>query len=252
MEEMSPPDARAVLVGLQASVKLDLPPAKVSSHSITEDGQKVDLTVVRPAGQRRRLAAFMFFHGGGWVLGDYPTHERLVRDLVAYSGATAVFVNYTPSPEAQYPRGDPASVRRDEVGRGERRRDQRRWSTAGRGWQQRRRQHGGRRLADGQGPRWPGHPVPSLMWPVTDAYFDTESYHEYAEGRFLTRNMMKWFWDNYTTERERADGDLRVALASDDGRAAGLPRPWCRRPATTCSATKARSMRESWMSQAST
>ena len=44
------------------------------------------------------------------------------------------------------------------------------------------------------------------MWPVTDANFDTDSYHEFAEGRFLTRNMMKWFWDNYTTDpNERAE-----------------------------------------------
>ena len=46
---------------------------------------------------------FMFFHGGGWVLGDFPTHERFVRDLVVDSGYPAVFVNYTPSPEARYP-----------------------------------------------------------------------------------------------------------------------------------------------------
>jgi acetyl esterase len=45
----------------------------------------------------------MFFHGGGWILGDYPTHERFVRDLVGDSGFPAVFVNYTPSPEAHYP-----------------------------------------------------------------------------------------------------------------------------------------------------
>ena len=46
---------------------------------------------------------FIFIHGGGWVLGDYPTHRRLVRDLVVESGAVAVFPDYTPSPEAQYP-----------------------------------------------------------------------------------------------------------------------------------------------------
>ena len=46
---------------------------------------------------------FMFFHGGGWVLGDYPTHERLVRDLIVESGAMAVFPDYAPSPEARYP-----------------------------------------------------------------------------------------------------------------------------------------------------
>jgi acetyl esterase len=49
------------------------------------------------------LPVFMFFHGGGWVLGDFPTHERMVHDLVVASGAAAVFVNYTSSPEAHYP-----------------------------------------------------------------------------------------------------------------------------------------------------
>ncbi|MDO7325335.1 alpha/beta hydrolase fold domain-containing protein, partial [Acinetobacter baumannii] len=49
------------------------------------------------------LPVFMFFHGGGWVLGDFATHERLIRDLVRESGAAAVYVNYTPSPEAHFP-----------------------------------------------------------------------------------------------------------------------------------------------------
>ena len=61
------------------------------------------LVVVRPAGVTGMLPVFMFFHGGGWVLGDCPTHERLVRDLVAGSGATAAFVEYDRSPEAHYP-----------------------------------------------------------------------------------------------------------------------------------------------------
>jgi acetyl esterase/lipase len=43
------------------------------------------------------------FSWGGWVLGDFPTHQRMVRDLVVESGAAAVFVNYTRSPEAHYP-----------------------------------------------------------------------------------------------------------------------------------------------------
>ena len=104
LEEMAPRDARAVLTQLQNSVKVELPPAQVSQMSINEGGEKVDLTIVHPAGEKTKtVPAFMFFHGGGWVLGDFPTHERLVRDLVANSGATAVFVNYTPSPEAQYP-----------------------------------------------------------------------------------------------------------------------------------------------------
>lgn len=86
VDELSPRDARQVLVGLQASTTTEMPPAKVSSVSISYDGQQLDLTVVRPAGAEKTVPAFMFFHGGGWVLGDFPTHERLVRDLVAFSG----------------------------------------------------------------------------------------------------------------------------------------------------------------------
>lgn len=206
MEELSPRDARRVLTHLQASTQVDLPAAEVSSMPIAHDGQQIELTVVRPAGVGTIVPAFMFFHGGGWVLGDFPTHERLVRDLVAYSGAAAVFVNYTPSPEARYPLAINQAYAAT------------RWVS----------EHGheinidGRRLAvvgnsvggnmaavvalmakDRGGPDLR---FQALLWPVTDANFDTQSYHEYAEGRFLTRGMMKWFWDNYATDpAERAE-----------------------------------------------
>ena len=103
LEELSPAEARDVLTSLQGSVQLDLPPAKVSEVKIVQDEQHIELTVVHPAGDIKTVPGFMFFHGGGWVLGDFPTHERLVRDLVSLSGVSAVFVNYTPSPEAKYP-----------------------------------------------------------------------------------------------------------------------------------------------------
>jgi acetyl esterase/lipase len=103
MEHMTPAEARAVLVGAQSSVKVDLTKADVTERIIKSDGQTVKLVVVRPDGVTGTLPAFMFFHGGGWVLGDFPTHERLVRDLVAASGATAVVVEYDRSPEAHYP-----------------------------------------------------------------------------------------------------------------------------------------------------
>lgn len=103
LEQLSPKDARAVLTGAQASVKVDLSGVEVSDKAIKVDGQTINLKVVRPAKVKGELPVFMFFHGGGWVLGDYPTHQRLIRDLVVDSGAVAVYVDYTPSPEAQYP-----------------------------------------------------------------------------------------------------------------------------------------------------
>jgi acetyl esterase/lipase len=200
MEQMTPEEARAVLVAAQKSVAVELPPAQVTNRSITQDGMQVDLTVVRPAGNSEVLPAFMFFHGGGWVLGDFPTHERLVHDIVAASGAAAVFVNYTPSPEAQYPvainQAYAATKWVSEFGH-EINVDGSRLAVVGNSV-------GGNMAAvvalmakDKGGPKLR---MQVLMWPVTDAYFDTESYTQYAEGRFLTRNMMKWFWDNYATD----------------------------------------------------
>ncbi len=90
IEQLSPKDARAVLSGAQSGVKLKLPPADVREKLIRVDGQDISVTVVRPAGVKKSLPGFIFIHGGGWVLGDFPTHERLVRDLVKYSGAVAV------------------------------------------------------------------------------------------------------------------------------------------------------------------
>ena len=102
IEQLSPKDARQVLVGAQNSVQVDLSGIDRLGQDDRPRGRHVVYDIVRPAG-RDRLPVFMFFHGGGWVLGDFPTHERLVRDLVVDSGAAAVFLNYTPSPEASYP-----------------------------------------------------------------------------------------------------------------------------------------------------
>jgi hypothetical protein len=103
LETVPPSDARQVLVSAQASIKLELAPCEIEDRTITQDGIDVSITIVRPADLKEKGPVFMFFHGGGWILGDFPTHERFVRDLVADSGFTAIFVNYTPSPEAHYP-----------------------------------------------------------------------------------------------------------------------------------------------------
>jgi acetyl esterase/lipase len=206
MEQLTLPEARAVLVGAQSSVRVDLPRADVSERSVSTNGQTVKLVVVRPPGVAGVLPGFMFFHGGGWVLGDFPTHERLVRELVVGSGATAVFVEYDRSPEARYP----AVINQAYAATA--------WVAA----------HGTDIGVDGRRMAVVGNSVGGnmaavvalmakdcgtptircqvLLWPVTDAAFDTGSYGQFAEGHFLTRNMMRWFWDSYSTEpRERQE-----------------------------------------------
>ncbi|UST93944.1 alpha/beta hydrolase [Pseudomonas siliginis] len=223
IEQLSPKDARAVLVGAQSGVKLTLPKADVGEKTVQVDGQPLSLTIVRPAGVKGELPVFMFFHGGGWVLGDFPTHERLVRDLVVGSGAAAVFVNYTPSPEAHYPvainQAYAATKWVAEHGK-EINVDGKRLAVAGNSV-------GGNMaavvalMAKDKGT--PAIKFQVLLWPVTDANFDTGSYNQYAEGHFLTRNMMKWFWDNYTTDARQRNEIYASPLRATTAQLKGLP-----------------------------
>lgn len=224
LEQLPPKDARAVLVGAQAGVKLDLPKAEVSQKTITVDGQEISLHIVRPAGSAKKtLPAFMFFHGGGWVLGDFPTHERLVRDLVANSGAVAVFVDYTPSPEASYgvainqayaaTKWVAANGKQINV-------DGKRLAVAGNSV-------GGNMAAvvalmakDKGGPALRAE---VLLWPVTDANFETGSYNQFSNGYFLTKNMMKWFWDSYTTDNAKRAEIYASPLKASLEQLKGLP-----------------------------
>ncbi|BAP40921.1 alpha/beta hydrolase [Pseudomonas sp. 21LCFQ02] len=223
LEQLSPKDARAVLTGAQASVKVDLSGVEVTPRTITVDGQAINLQIVRPAKVKGDLPVFMFFHGGGWVLGDFPTHQRLIRDLVVGSGAVAVYVDYTPSPEAQYPTAINQAYAAT------------RWVA----------EHGKQIGVDGKRLAVAGNSVGGnmaavvalmakeqkapalrfqlLLWPVTDANFDNGSYNQFAEGHFLTKGMMKWFWDNYTTNAaERAQVHASPLQASPE-QLRGLP-----------------------------
>jgi len=201
LEAMTPVDARAMLVSAQAGPKVALPEADVSEKTICIDGRDLKLTIVRPAGsQQKTLPGFMYFHGGGWVLGDFPTHERLVRDLVAGSGAVAVFVNYSLSPEAKFgaaieqayaatkwvaDHGEEIDV------------DGKRLAVVGNS-------AGGNMaavvalIAKEKGA--PELRSQVLLCPVTDSNFDTPSYNQFANGYFLTKDLMAWFWNNYTTD----------------------------------------------------
>lgn len=223
LEQLSPKDARAVLTGAQASVKVDLSGVEVSDKAIKVDGQTLNLKVVRPTKVKGELPVFMFFHGGGWVLGDFPTHQRLIRDLVVGSGAVAVYVDYTPSPEAQYPTAINQAYAATkwvaehgkDIGV-----DGKRLAVAGNSV-------GGNMaavvalMAKDKGT--PAIKFQVLLWPVTDANFDTGSYNQYAEGHFLTRNMMKWFWDNYTTDAKQRNEIYASPLRATTAQLKGLP-----------------------------
>src|SRR5215470_19446732 len=103
LEQLSPLEVRRMFAQIQSEALIDRTTTEVVNRTIPVDRGIVKLTVVRPAGAVGFLPAFMFFHGGGWMFGDFPTHERMVRDLVAESATAAVCVGYDRSPEAPYP-----------------------------------------------------------------------------------------------------------------------------------------------------
>lgn len=216
METLTPAEARKVLEGAQTSVKVDISGIDVTEKTIKSGGVSIKLYVVKPAGTKTTLPAFMFFHGGGWVLGDFPTHHRFVRDLVVYSGAAAVFVEYTRSPEAKYPVAieecyavtEWVAANGSEIGV-----DGKRLAVVGNSV-------GGNITAAvtlmAKYRKGPDLKMQVLFWPVTNFDFDTDSYHLFAEDRFLTRNMMIWFWDNYIADPDQVNeiyaSPLRASL----------------------------------------
>ncbi len=197
IEELSPRDARQVLIDAQNSITVDYSGIEESEITINHDGEEVMLHITKPAGVSADAPVFLFIHGGGWVLGDYQTHRRLVRDLVVHTKAVCVFPAYTPSPEAHYPvairqifatlkwisgNGNEIGVDGDNL------------AVVGNSV-------GGNMAASvalmAKKKNGPRIKLQVLLWPVTDASFETVSYKEFGEERFLTTNMMKWFWDKY-------------------------------------------------------
>jgi acetyl esterase len=223
MEELSPQEARNLLASLQASAPYSLASADIEHKTVEQEGLTVSLTIVRPINVREKGPAFLFFHGGGFVLGDFPTHERFVRDLVSESEVIAIFVNYTLSPEAQYPTAinEAYAATKWVAARGEEINvDRKRLAVVG--------NSAGANIAAATvlkcklegGPALKGQ---VLFCPVTDANFETSSYNEYAEGYSVTKNMMKWFWNHYCPDLARRQEVYASPLQAGIEQLKGLP-----------------------------
>lgn len=183
----------------------------------------VNVRIVKPAGATGMLPVIIYIHGAGWVFGNAGTHDRLVRELAVGTGAAVVFPEYDLSPEARYPVAIEQSyaaaawVARQGTERGL---DSTRIAIAGDSV-------GGNMsaavtlLAKQRGDIEFRQQV--LFYPVTDAAFDTGSYHEFAEGYFLRRDAMPWFWDQYTTDPAERAQITASPLRATVEELAGLP-----------------------------
>lgn len=220
--ELSPAEARAVLDDVQATPIGKLP---VDDRWITvpADVGDVQARIVRPPESRRTLPVILYMHGGGWVLGNADTHDRLICELAIRTGAAVVFVEYDRSPEAQYPvaieqgyataqwivregtanKLDPAriAVAGDSVG-----------GNMAAVLALMARERGDVRFVH-----------QSMYYPVTDAAMDTSSYDQFAGGYFLTAKAMAWFWDCYLPDLEQRSEPFASPLRATDDQLAGLP-----------------------------
>ena len=223
---LSPEKARAVLSGLQASIPVKKLPAVIENRTISggPSGQDISITIVRPAnGSNQTLPVVIYIHGGGWVLGGFDTHERLVRELANKANVVIVFVNYTPSPEAKYPialeqayaatkwvaengqsinvNSSRLAVAGDSVG-----------GNIATALTMLAKERGG-----------PSIRFQLLFYPVTDANFDTPSYMMYQNGYWLTRDAMKWFWSSYLTNQTNVRDPTVSPLKASLEQLKGLP-----------------------------
>ncbi|MET7935560.1 alpha/beta hydrolase [Streptomyces sp. NPDC005322] len=221
--QMSPAEGRRTVDEVQSGEvsKPEVDEEWISVTGIPAGGVKA--RIIRPPEAVGTLPVILYIHGAGWVFGNAHTHDRLARELSVGTGAAVVFPEYDLSPEARYPVALEQSYAVGQwiVAHGEAAGlDPSRIAVAGDSV-------GGNMataltlLAKERGDLSLVQQV--LFYPVTDAGFDTGSYEQFAEGYFLTREGMKWFWDQYTTDPAQRDEITASPLRATVEQLAGLP-----------------------------
>ena len=196
ISEQTPEEARAAIANFAAMQAGAPEPARVENRTVP--GPAGDIPVRVYAAEGDNLPVVMYFHGGGWVLGDIDSHDGTCKQLLAELGdAVVVSVHYRLAPEDKYPAAADdcyaAAAWVAENG-GEIGADGSRMAVCG--------DSAGGNLSAvvSQMARDKGGPAIAaqvLHVPVTDHNYSYPSYTENAEGMLLTRASMVWFWDHY-------------------------------------------------------
>lgn len=223
LELFAPKDANQPLIDTEDSVSYNYCDIQESERTIRQDGQTITIRIVKPKETKDKLPVFMFFHGGGWILRDYPTHKRLVRDLVVKSGAVAVFPDYTPTLDAQFPmtinQAYAATKWVSENGNciGV---DGSRMAVAGNSV-------GGNMATvvalmanEKNGPKLA---LQLLLWPFIGSDTSRPSYKNFTQGRFLTTPIMEWMWDMYIPNLEDRKQKYASPIKATLAELKGLP-----------------------------
>jgi acetyl esterase len=220
--QLAPEEARSTLLQMQSGYSN--PEVEMENAFAELNGRVVPLRIFRPTGLAAPSPVILYFHGGGWVMGDSVTHGRLVRSLAAGVAATVVFVDYHRAPEYQYPiaiEDAYAATLYVSEHAGRFQVDAKRLAVAGES-------SGGNMAAvvsllakQRSGPVITGQ---VLLYPVTNADFMTASYQAFADGPWLTRRAMQWFWDQYLPDHEKRKEPTASPLLASAEQLEGLPR----------------------------
>lgn len=173
------------------------PPADIEDLTVHAPSGPVPVRIVRPQGTADILPVILYLHGGGWTSGSPTSHDRLIRELATRVRAAVVYPDYTLSPHARYPTALEECYAVARWIRGQSTLDHTAMAVAGDS-------AGGNMataltlLAKRRGDVSFVQQV--LFYPVTDAEFDSPSYHEFATGYFLRRDVMQWYWDQYAPD----------------------------------------------------
>ncbi|MEU9557578.1 alpha/beta hydrolase [Streptomyces fumanus] len=221
--DLGPAEGRKTVDEVQSG---EISKPEIAEEWVTVQGGptgSVRARVVRPADAEGPLPVIVYIHGAGWVFGNAHTHDRLVRELAVGVRAAVVFPEYDLSPEARYPVAIEQNyavaqwIVREGAAKGL---DATRIAVAGDSV-------GGNMSAALTLMAKERGDVPLvqqvLFYPVTDASFDTGSYHQFAEGYFLRRDGMQWFWDQYTTDEAQRAEITASPLRATTEQLTGLP-----------------------------
>ncbi|MBX7553913.1 alpha/beta hydrolase [Streptomyces sp. NPDC004232] len=221
--DLGPVEGRKTVDEVQSG---EISKPEISEEWVTVPGGptgSVKARIVRPADAQSVLPVIVYIHGAGWVFGNAHTHDRLVRELAVGARAAVVFPEYDLSPEARYPvaiEQNYAVARWIVTDGAAKNLDATRIAVAGDSV-------GGNMAAALTLMAKERGDVPLvqqvLFYPVTDASFDTGSYHQFAEGYFLRRDAMQWFWDQYTTDESERAQITASPLRATTEQLTGLP-----------------------------
>lgn len=221
--ELTPEEAREFLLMIQRNSHKHIPAAVKDLDIAIDDNRSVNVRLVRPENYNDILPVIIYLHGGGWVMGDSETHDMLIRKLSVCTNSVVVFVNYSRSPEAVYPQAvneiygvlkflyqnaDKFNIDSDRI------------AIAG--------DSAGGNLATVVALKTlkEGGPqilLQALLYPVTDANMDSDSYKEFKDGPWLTKKAMEYFWNAYLPDKSYKNDMYVSPLRACVENLAGLP-----------------------------